>query len=292
MSSPFCKPFGVPSAHDDLLYIRSGQNIMKPSPSLGPVLYCGDPHGQFRHIIDAAGQAKASAVVLLGDLEPARALHDELSPLVERGTPLFFIHGNHDADSDDLANRVWGSSVAHCNVHGRVVTLPDGTRLAGLGGVFREAVWYPSMAAARQGAPAFRTRQDHAKATPRQDRWMNGAARKHLGTIYPEDVDCLADLRADVLITHEAPGYHPNGFDLLDTLAQSMGARVTVHGHHHDRLDSSKRWDTQGFKSFGVGLRGITAIDADGNARVVVAGELDAERAVRTIAQGTRDSDA
>jgi hypothetical protein len=88
----------------------------------------------------------------------------------------------------------------------------------------------------------------------------------------------LADLRADVLITHEAPGYHPNGFELLDTLAQSMGAKVTVHGHHHDRLDSSDRWAAQGHKSFGVGLMGITAIDADGNAEVIVPGELDEAR--------------
>jgi hypothetical protein len=85
-------------------------------------------------------------------------------------------------------------------------------------------------------------------------------------------------MRADVLILHEAPAYHPNGFDLLDTLAQSMGAKVVVHGHHHDRLDSSDRWAEQGFKSYGVGLRGITSIDAKGNAEVVVAGELDDAR--------------
>ena len=85
-------------------------------------------------------------------------------------------------------------------------------------------------------------------------------------------------MRADVLITHEAPGYHRNGFEILDTLAQSMGAKVAVHGHHHDRLDSSGRWSRQGFRSFGVGLRGITAIDGDGNATVIVPGELDAQR--------------
>ena len=103
----------------------------------------------------------------------------------------------------------------------------------------------------------------------------------HWGTIYPETVDLLADLTADVLVTHEAPSYHPNGFQLIDTLAQSMGAKVVVHGHHHDRIDSSARWAQQGFKSFGVGLRGITVIDAVGNAEIVVPGELDAQRAWR-----------
>jgi predicted phosphodiesterase len=245
----------------------------------GPILYCGDPHGQFRHIIEAAGHTKASAVVVLGDMEPRRPLHLELAPLIERHIPILFIHGNHDADSDESWANVWESEISDCNVHGRVVELPNGQRLAGLGGVFREAVWYPSSSAAREGAPAYRTMREHAKSTPRQHRWGgDGPPRKHWGTIYPETVDRLADLRADVLITHEAPGYHPNGFELLDTLAQSMGAKVTVHGHHHDRLDSSDRWAAQGHKSFGVGLMGITAIDADGNAEVIVPGELDEAR--------------
>lgn len=242
------------------------------------VLYCGDPHGRFRHIIEAADRTRATAVVLLGDLEPQRPLHVELAPLVEQGMPVWYIHGNHDADSDELWMRVWGSELAECNVHGRVVTLPNGQRLAGLGGVFRESVWYPSASAARGGAPAFRTMEEHARSTPTQDRWRGGPSRKHWGTIYPEVVDRLADMRADILVTHEAPGYHPNGFALLDTLAQSMGAKLLVHGHQHDRIDSSDRWAAQTFKSYGVGLRGITAIDKDGNAEVVVPGELDDAR--------------
>jgi predicted phosphodiesterase len=248
----------------------------------GPVLYCGDPHGEFRHIVEAAGHAKASAVILLGDLEPRQPLQVELAPLLERMVPIWFIHGNHDADSEEVWMRVWGSELADRNVHGRVVELPNGQRLAGLGGVFRESVWYPSSSAAREGAPAFRTRKEHSRATPRQDRWGgHGIARRHWGTIYPEDVDALADLRADVLITHEAPAYHPNGFELLDTLALSMGAKVVVHGHHHDALDSSVLWDRQGFRSFGVGLRGVSALWPDGRWDVVVKGELDDVRADR-----------
>jgi len=115
-------------------------------------------------------------------------------------------------------------------------------------------------------------------STPRQDRWEGGHHRKHWGTIYPDELDRLAELRADVLVTHEAPGYHPNGFDMLDTLAQSLGVTVAVHGHQHDRLDSSARWAQHGFKSFGVGLRGITAIDNDGNATTIRPGELDDAR--------------
>lgn len=254
-----------------------GKQVM----SAGPILYCGDPHGRFRHIVEAANRTKASAVILLGDLEPRRPLHMEVAPLVARPLTVWFIHGNHDADSDELWSRVWGSQLKDFNAHGRVVELPNGQRLAGLGGVFRGSVWDPRTSAAQHSDPAYRTRSEHAKSTPPTDRWGGGPPRKHWGTIYPEDIDALANLRADVLVTHEAPGYHPYGFELLDTLAQSMGARVLVHGHQHDRLDSSDRWTAQGFKSYGVGLRGITAIDADGNAEVIVAGEVDDARGCR-----------
>src|SRR5438445_12133530 len=131
--------------------------------TMGPVLYCGDAHGQFRHIIEAAGHTKASAVVLLGDMEPERPLHEELAPILDR---VWWVPGNHDADSPDLIRRVWGSKLADRNIHGRVVTLPDGTRLAGLGCVFRSAVWYPDPAAPGGDAPKFRTREEHARSTP------------------------------------------------------------------------------------------------------------------------------
>ncbi|MCK9687331.1 metallophosphoesterase family protein [Scleromatobacter humisilvae] len=252
----------------------------------GPILFCGDPHGGVRgslqYIIEAARDTQASAVILLGDIEPARPLHEELGPILDR---VWWIPGNHDSDSDDVWRRVATPEMAARNLHGRVVTLPDsGLRIAGLGGVFRESVWHPSPASARGGVPAFRTRAAHAKATPRQDRWEGGHHRKHCGSIYPDEVDHLAELRADVLVTHEAPGYHPNGFDILDVLAQSLGVKVAVHGHQHDRLDSSTKWEAQGFKSFGVGLRGITAISVDGVDTVVRPGELDEAREDRGLA--------
>lgn len=249
----------------------------------GPILYCGDPHGGVRgslqYIIDAAGHTKASAVILLGDIEPVRPLHLELGRLLER---TWWIPGNHDSDSDEMWRRVMTPEMAERSLHGRVLTMPDGTRVAGLGGVFREAVWFPDPATARGGAPAFRSREEHGKATPRQDRWEGGHHRKHWGTIYPDELDRLSELQADVLVTHEAPGYHPNGFAILDTLARAMGVKVTVHGHHHDRLDSSPWHPTQRFMSFGVGLRGITAIDVQGNAKVIRTGELDEVRLRRS----------
>ena len=155
-------------------------------------IYCGDPHGQFDHILRCAEKLQLTVIVLLGDMEPTRPLHDGLGKWAGR---TWFIPGNHDTDSDDNWHRVWGSDMADRNVHGRVVKLPDGQRLAGLGGVFRASVWNPSAAGPNGGMPVYRTRSAHAKTTPQQDRWEGSHHRRHFSTIYPEEVDRLAGLR-------------------------------------------------------------------------------------------------
>lgn len=231
------------------------------------VIYCGDPHGRFDHIVGTAIDMRASAVILLGDLEAPRPLHEALEPIVDR---VWFIHGNHDAASEESWTRVWDSKLANRNLHGRVVTLPDGTRVAGLGGVFRETVWNPT---APSSAAAHWSPQQHAQATPRQDRWRGGVHRRHWATIYPSEIEDLSKKRADVLITHEAPGYHAHGFSVLDTLTRALGAKITLHGHQHDELDSSRHWTAQQFRSYGVGLRGITAVEPDGSVHIVRRGE-------------------
>jgi hypothetical protein len=71
----------------------------------------------------------------------------------------------------------------------------------------------------------------------------------------------LATQQADILITHEAPGYHEHGFKELDSLARRIGVPMMVHGHQHDNIDSSAHWNAQGFQSFGVGLQGVMAVD-------------------------------
>ena len=166
------------------------------------VLFCGDPHGQFRHILRAAAELNPSAVVLLGDLEPKRQLHEELEAIAHK---TWFIHGNHDTDSDQNWEHLWGSALAGRNIDGRVVELPDGTRLAGLGGVFRESVWYPGL----PSEPRYRNRAEHAEATSQHDRWRNGVRRKHWSSIYPDDLDQLADLRARRCCVR--PGRCPTG---------------------------------------------------------------------------------
>lgn len=61
----------------------SGAWRQASSRAVGPVLYCGDPHGRFRHILDAGLRTKASAVILLGAIETRRSLDLEFKPLLD-----------------------------------------------------------------------------------------------------------------------------------------------------------------------------------------------------------------
>ena len=240
--------------------------------AISPTLFCGDPHGQFAHIIQVAKQFPTSAVVLLGDLELARSMDEELEEIAGR---VWFIPGNHDCDSPELWERIVDSKLASRNVHARIAKLPDGTRLAGLGGIFRSSIWYPHPTPQVNVEPRYKNQKEHSKSTPQSARWRGGVHLKNQAAIYPDHTVRLAAQRADVLISHEAPGYHPYGFECLSELARRLGVRFSVHGHQHDCVDSSAVWEAQHFRSFGVGLRGITAIDSTGNAQVVVAGERD-----------------
>lgn len=232
------------------------------------ILFCGDPHGDFRALTRVALERPDALFVLLGDLQPRRPLHEELASIRER---VWFVHGNHDTDSaSDFAN-VFECGMVDRNLHGRVVTLPNGTRVAGLGGVFRESVWYPQQAA------RFESMGEHARSTPRHDRWRDGPPRRHWSSIYPDVVKELAAQEADILVTHEAPSCHPLGHAIIDDLARAMRLMVVFHGHHHDRLDYAGRWDAFGFKVFGVGLGGVTG----GDGVPVVPGELDLVRQYR-----------
>ena len=232
-------------------------------PERRAILFCGDPHGIFDHILQVAQRLKPMAVILLGDLEPVRPLHVELDAIRDR---LWFIHGNHDTASQTAFENVFDSELADRNIHGRVVTLPDGTRLAGVGGVFRASVWIPP------ASPIHDSAETHARHTPRQDRWRSGPVRRHWGSVYPDVVKRLTNERADILVTHEAPSCHPHGWGAIDNLARALGVHSAFHGHHHDSPNYRPLWPTLHFKVFGVGLRGV--LDHEGN--VIVPGELDA----------------
>lgn len=225
-----------------------GANLENPM-----ILFCGDPHGNFGHIIEAVQEHQPAAVILLGDVQAQRPLEVELAPILT-STEIWLIHGNHDTDSQADHDHLFGSKLADRNLHGRVVEIA-GLRIAGLGGVFRGKVWAPP-AAARFDSP-----QQYLAQCGKGNRWRGGLPLTHRSTIFPVDFENLQKQRADILVTHEAPSAHPHGFAAIDELARSLGVRTSFHGHHHDQRDYSAERHRLGFDAFGVGLRGITNQD-------------------------------
>lgn len=234
------------------------------------ILFCGDTHGSLRHVVDTALKLKPMAVVLLGDIQSPRPLHEALAPIRDL---VWWIHGNHDTDEPESWTHLCESELADRCIDGRVVTLADGTRLAGLGGVFRQTMWYPPAEPTHVSYDAW---LESLQAGWRKRQTMYASQRLiHRSTIFPDAYLGLARQRADILVSHEAGGAHPHGFDAIDELAAAMGVQATFHGHQHDNLDYRGKWPSLGFQAYGVGLRGIT----DRTGAVVVPGEEDAKRA-------------
>jgi predicted phosphodiesterase len=222
------------------------------------LLFGGDPHGDFRPIIQAVEIYSPTAAILLGDFDLERALHEEIEAIATK-TAVWFIPGNHDADRDDWYDRLFHSKLGDRNLHGRVVKIA-GKRVAGLGGVFRGKIWMPP------AAPKFSTPQDLLLTSSRGERWRNGIPRKHRASIFWQQYQALRSQRADILVTHEAPSSHRYGFKALDDLAMAMGVKTIFHGHHHEHYSATIG---NGIVVHGVGEAGV--VDEEG--RVLMLGK-------------------
>ena len=213
------------------------------------VLFAGDPHGSFHQIEAMAARHRPAGMILLGDYELERPLHEALGAAPEL-SELWWIPGNHDFDTEHYYDHLFGSALAdHC-LHGRVVEIA-GLRIAGLGGVFQGKVWNP-----KEEAPRFRSREAFLQHSGKGNRWRGGLPRKRRGAIWPEDVEALAAQQADILVTHEAPSSHRHGFSAIDTLAERMGVKLIVHGHQHQ--DYVARTERGNIDVYGVGLASVT----------------------------------
>jgi predicted phosphodiesterase len=219
-------------------------------------LIFGDPHGDFRATRRAAAgidPASPLPCIFLGDFDLVVPLEEAVAPLLDRGCEVFHIHGNHEADQVGWYDNVFESKLAGGSLHCRVVEV-DGIRYAGLGGVFKGRIWHPKDG---DGTPRFRTREEFMHANAR-NAWRGGLPLGLRATIFPEDYDLLADMRADVLVTHEAPSCHRYGFQEIDLLAEAMGASLIVHGHHHEPYRSEI---AGGMPVIGMGQADVLKID-------------------------------
>lgn len=246
---------------------------------MGAIWFAGDIHGRFSHVLAALERTPMAerpvAIIFLGDLEPQRPLRQEYQRFLDAAVEPWHIHGNHDTDRQDT----WQNMIdaQERNLHGRVVTIA-GVRIAGLGGIFRGQVWFP-----RDGTQPrlFQSYADYerdlrtkvgvrrrvskmdaiqAEAIPGRvselsNATLAGRLRRHSSTIFPATIEHLAQQRADVLVSHEAPAAHPHGFRAIDDLARAMGVSAVFHGHHH--RDRTYPDGSEGYRAHAVGLRGI-----------------------------------
>lgn len=241
------------------------------------ILMLGDVHGYFKHVLPIVQKLKPAAIIFLGDMDLDRPFEHEVAEVMKL-TELYFIHGNHDTDSADKHDYLFNSSLADRNLHGRVIEI-DGHKVAGLGGVFRQSIWWPKNDANTDSN--YDNYEAYIEAEMQASRWQEIRRQKALGndfsaiespelvgkrlthksTIFYDDWLKLFSQQADILVTHEAPDCHPYGFSGITELAKSMKVKHSFHGHHHDRLDYSAHTLKMGFEAHGVGLRGISDLN-------------------------------
>ncbi|HET6608397.1 MAG TPA: metallophosphoesterase [Rhodopila sp.] len=216
-----------------------------------PILFAGDPHGNFGPILRAAAVLPPGTLIVVGDVACPAPLPEVFASVLVAGWSVRWILGNHDTETEAAFDHLIG----HDGDLGLRVETFGGLRFAGLPGVFRPRVWEPN-----EGPPAFSTRAAFQATLRPGEAWRGGLPLWHRDTIFPEDFGRLAAMRCDVLVSHEAPSSHPHGHAVIDDLATACGARLIVHGHHHQSYEAML---PNGIRVRGLGLAEPWLLDPD-----------------------------
>ncbi len=214
------------------------------------ILFVGDPHGDFDPLISAVKKYQPEAVVLLGDYDLKKPLQDYLQDILG-ATKIWWIPGNHDFDPPEHYHNLFSSDLSQQNLHLNVVEIA-GLRIAGLGGIFLGRVWYPPR------SPKWNSKKHFLKSYSTEDK-QEKLSLKYLSAIWPDEWAELKKLKADILVTHEAPRSHKHGFIAIDQLAEAMGVKQVFHGHLHEYYCATIR---KGIKV--VGVRNACVVDLMG----------------------------
>ena len=229
------------------------------------LFFCGDPHGGFDQINEAARLYHPDAMIILGDMQLPAPMEQVFEEALAY-TDIYWIPGNHDSDTDQFYDNLWRSRLGSHNLHGRVINV-CGMRIAGLGGVFRGQVWMPD------GAPNYPTPSSLMRRLGPSNSWRGGVPRRHRTTIFPSVYRYLLSQKADILVSHEAPSCHKRGFNALDDLAKKMGVNWIFHGHQHEDRVYDVIHDT--IKVRAVGYRGVVNLAGE----VIIPAQLDPREA-------------
>ncbi len=189
------------------------------------ILFAGDPHGDFNPLIAAVHEHKPEAVVLLGDYDLEMPLEHYLQEIVGL-TEIWWIAGNHDFLSPSKYRNLFHSGLADKGLHLKVVEIA-GIRIAGLSGIFLGRVWYPPR------PPIWMDKLDYLNSRKNTVR-DNSISLKYQSAIWHNEFETLKSLKADILVSHEAPGSHKYGFSAISDLAVAMGVKNIFHGHLHE----------------------------------------------------------
>jgi calcineurin-like phosphoesterase family protein len=217
------------------------------------ILFAGDPHRNFTPIIRACLARPAGILVALGDLDCQRPVTETFAPAIEAGWRVRWILGNHDCETE-LAYDNLAGDYPEGDLGFRVTDI-EGVRVAGLPGVFKPSVWDAV------DPPRYRNREAFLASQPTARWWRGGLPLWHRDSIFPDDFDRLSERRFDVLVTHEAPSCHRHGFAAIDRLAASGGAKLIVHGHHHESYTAAL---PNGITVRGLGLAELWPLLPDG----------------------------
>lgn len=210
------------------------------------ILFAGDPHGDFQPLIAVVRKFRPEAVILLGDYDLDRPLQHHLQEIIGL-TQIWWIAGNHDFQSPSKYHNLFHSSLADWGLHLRVKEI-GGLRIAGLGGIFLGRVWYPPQ------KPKWINKQ-HYLNSQNGSVTHNGLSLKYKSAIWHDEFEALKRLKADILVTHEAPGSHRHGFGAISELGSAMGVRMIFHGHLHENYVGAVR---NNIKVVGVADRAVS----------------------------------
>ena len=190
------------------------------------ILFAGDPHGNFKPLIAAVHKYRPVAVILLGDYDLAVPLESCLQEIVGL-TEIWWIAGNHDFESPDKYHNLFNSALSDKDLHLKVTEIA-GLRVVGLGGIFLGRVWYPPQ------QPKWLGKQHYLSTQSTKIKHIDDISLKYKSAIWHDEFEALKALKADILVSHEAPGSHRHGFNVIGELAATMGVKSIFHGHLHE----------------------------------------------------------